>query len=75
MMHIGLLMQCLNQLKMNKNKETLYSFAKYCAEHPEERFWQAVRNWSGFPFVLVCTLPEWDLDRMYDTFYFEGRNK
>lgn len=28
-------------------KETLESFVKYCEENPEQRFWQALRNWSN----------------------------
>lgn len=31
--------------------ETLKNFIKYCEEHPEERFWQAVRNFSGSDFI------------------------
>ena len=27
--------------------EQLKSFIAYCEQHPEERFWQALRNWSG----------------------------
>ena len=30
-----------------KSAETLASFAAYCTEHPEQRFWQALCNWSG----------------------------
>jgi len=38
----------------NKNKKLLRSFTEYCEKHPEMRFWQALRNWSGYPFVLVA---------------------
>lgn len=30
-----------------KNKKLLNSFVDYCLKHPNERFWQALRNWSG----------------------------
>ena len=26
-------------------------FTKYCQENPGERFWQALRNWSGQDFI------------------------
>ena len=38
---------------MNKNKETLVDFIKYCLDHPELRFWQALRNWSGYWFIFA----------------------
>jgi hypothetical protein len=37
---------------MNKNGQKLVEFIKYCMEHPEQRFWQALRNWSGYYFVF-----------------------
>jgi hypothetical protein len=36
----------------NQNQRTLNSFVTYCSMHPEQRFWQALRNWSGFSFVI-----------------------
>jgi len=30
----------------NKNKELRDSFLEYCLKHPEQRFWQALRNWA-----------------------------
>lgn len=35
----------------NKNKKTLESFNLYCKQNPEERFWQALRNWSKYMFI------------------------
>ena len=35
----------------SENKELLDSFVKYCEAHPNERFWQALSNWSPFFFV------------------------
>ena len=67
---------------MNKNKKTLDSFVKYCSKHPEERFWQALCNWSNVSFVL--TSKNGNLDdicaamkrgHLNDTFYLEGKNK
>lgn len=45
---------------MDKNKTTkeLYNdFGDYISEHPEERFFQALRNWMGVGYVLVSELP------------------
>lgn len=49
---------------MNKNKENLLDFIKYCLDHPEERFWQALRNWSGFDFI-TATRGDWNCDTFY----------
>ena len=35
---------------MNKNQELLKDFTEYCKAHPEERFWQSLRGWSGLSF-------------------------
>lgn len=44
-------------------------FFEYLEAHPEERFWQALRNWSGFGFILSSTgMPG---DRPLDTFYYK----
>jgi hypothetical protein len=56
---------------MNKNKKTLDDFVAYCEAHPDERFWQALRNWVGKPFVTVGN-PGSVLE---DTFYWEGKDK
>ena len=58
----------------SKNGALLVEFAEYCAEHPEQRFWQALRNWSGSNFVLILshTAPRPDSGEM-DTFYMEGK--
>ena len=56
---------------MNKNTKVLNSFTKYCNKHPDERFWQALKNWSGFPFVYGMD----KAGNMTDTFYFDGKDK
>jgi hypothetical protein len=50
----------------------LISFMSYCKDHPKERFWQALRNWSGWDYVLVnkgMSLGELGLD-VHDTYYW-----
>jgi hypothetical protein len=59
---------------VNQNKDTLGSFIAYCCNHPEERFWQALRNWAGFRCILVsneCPV----FNDQHDTFYWEGKTK
>jgi len=55
-----------------KSKEQLDSFIKYCKEHPEYRFWQSIRNWSGYLFIYGEYYNE-DVDDnvLEDTFYKE----
>jgi hypothetical protein len=58
---------------VNKNSNLLKSFIKYCEKHPEERFWQALRNWAGVAFIYASCVPE-GRGGMEDTFYWE-KNK
>jgi hypothetical protein len=62
---------------MNRNEEVLYDFKKYCEEHPEERFWQALRNWSNYEFIYVSNKPSYAItcEEVQDTFFFEGKDK
>jgi len=58
----------------NKNHETLDSFIKYCDSHPEQRLWQALRNWSEENFIWASD--ERNSDPSFkDTFYWKGKNK
>lgn len=43
----------------SKNAETLRSFVKYCILHPEQRFWQALKNWSGAPKIYAALPAPW----------------
>ena len=61
--------------RYSRNKELLDSFTAYCKTHPSERFWQALRNWSGFHFVGVAQVGGFPEDPEYvDTFNWEGRD-
>jgi len=63
----------------NKNIEQLNSFTQYCNEHPEMRFWQALRNWNMLEnpedmFILTASDLDFDKDAylgLEDTFYRE----
>ena len=53
-----------------KSESLLQSFVVYCQEHPEERFWKALRNWSRWSFIGVSN----DLTGWTDTMFWEGRS-
>jgi hypothetical protein len=55
-----------------KSKRTLDDFIMYCYDHPDERFWQALRNWSGSAYILKSRYLPPD-NHIQDTFYLEGR--
>lgn len=68
-----------------KNEAELKSFIAYCEANPNERFWQALRNWSGAVAIWhQATGAPLDVDLsasldhkgkplvMQDTFYWEN---
>ncbi len=57
-----------------KNSKLLKEFYNYCQKHPKERFWQCLRNWSGFSFIYVTNEPTRE-GETFDTFYFEEKSK
>jgi hypothetical protein len=59
----------------SKNVRLLLEFQRYCLQHPEERFWQALLNWSGVYKISADDVTDEGI-RMFnvDTFYWEGRN-
>lgn len=65
----------MNGLKSGKQ---LVSLIHYCMTHPDERFWQALRSWSGYHAVMVVDkVPGMGADGLvnkeYDTFYMIER--
>ena len=61
---------------MNKNIRLISDFNRYSLSHPEERFWQALRNWSGHNFILFSDkMDSLDISKLpeeygiTDTFY------
>ena len=63
--------------KATRNGRTLFDFVCYCIQHPDERFWQALRNWSGYGFILVSTTAPYEINEgqlhdLNDTFNWEG---
>lgn len=61
-------------MKRPKSEDLLVDFARYCANHPKERFWQALRNWSCSPYLLMSRYLPSDL-HIRDTFYFEEKDR
>jgi hypothetical protein len=53
----------------NKNKETLKDFVKFCEEHKEYRFWQALYAWVGAVGIGGIWV------NGEDPFYWEGKLK
>lgn len=35
-----------------QNSEALASFTRYCRANPNQRFWQALRNWSKYRHII-----------------------
>lgn len=66
-------------MEENRNSKVLASFVKYCGENPEQRFWQALRNWCGKPFIFAGNIEYGDNgeavwpELVEDTFHWEGR--
>lgn len=61
---------------MNNTQKLLAEFTEYCNANPELRFWQALRNWSGFPFIYVSDFLVTEEDApVVDTFYFEEKDR
>jgi hypothetical protein len=58
-----------------RHEKDLASFVAYCKAHPEERFWQALRNWCGWHFVYVSDKVSYEINinehLVTDTFYKE----
>ena len=50
------------------------SLLAYCKKYPEQRFWQALSNWCGWPYIGVST----DKGSWQDTFLWidlDGRGE
>lgn len=71
-----------------RSEPCLADFVEYCRAHPHDRFWQALRNWSGYGYIYVSNrfllhdVEEVKFTRhsassydLQDTFYWEGRER
>ena len=57
------------------NKKLLKEFTEYCKNHKNERFWQALRNWSKFSYIFVGEHLGSEIIGGKDTFYFTTKRK
>ena len=63
---------------MRRNEQLLDSFTSYCEANPNQRFWQALRNWVGWGFIYASNFSEEEMDsqgHLKDTFYWEVNKK
>ena len=67
-----------NKIELNdegipsKNSKQLRKFVLYCLDNPEQRFWQALRNWAKVPFILKSS--HFDAD-MFDEKWIKKNSK
>lgn len=58
-----------------KAQDLLVEFADYIENHPEERFWQALKNWSGAESIWsFSTCSEGCSDHGEDTYNWKNKN-
>lgn len=67
-----------------RNSEVLESFVSYAKAHPEQRLWQALRNWAGVNFIYVSEHQAQEFqnpedamtvyNNLQETFYWEGKD-
>jgi hypothetical protein len=61
----------------SKNQKVLNDFIKYCQENPNQRFWQALKNWCGYNFIFVSNHNPLKnpliQEELIDTYYIEGK--
>ena len=69
-------------MSRTRNNEVLQSFVDYCNANPELRFWQALKNWSGYRFIFSSNIPIYELHAdeyassnplILDTYNWEGK--
>jgi hypothetical protein len=39
--------------KLSKSQKLAREFVAYVDENPDQRFWQAIRNFTGSPYVFI----------------------
>jgi hypothetical protein len=62
---------------MPKSAHLLAEFVAYCMTHPEDSFWKALRDWSGYKYILAsngCSVYESGEDKQIDTKDWETKN-
>lgn len=59
----------------SRNSTVLRDFIAYCRAHPDQRFWQALRNWSGQEFIKAQNWFGNPWAVTVDTFNWEGKDR
>lgn len=61
---------------MNNTQEAVESFLEYVKANPSERFWQALLNWTGLPFIAISPKPPSEISpELEDTYYLDMKVK
>jgi len=61
-------------VEKTRNSKILNDFVAYCKANPELRFWQALRNWSGYHFIFGSKNTHFDdFTSLHDTYYDEEK--
>lgn len=57
---------------MKTSVEMAQELLDYLKAHPEQRFWQALLNYTGLPYIAISPKPPKDISpELEDTFYLE----
>lgn len=56
---------------MIRDEKAKQSLIEYINDHPRERLWQAIRNWSGYNFIFAGN--KLDKSDAIDTFHLESK--
>lgn len=52
---------------MTKAQQKAKKFYEYVKKHPDERFWQALLNFTKVPYIMICDAPNGNNPR--DTYF------
>tara|TARA_R110000772_G_scaffold99174_3_gene198883 strand:- start:11372 stop:11557 length:186 start_codon:yes stop_codon:yes gene_type:complete len=55
----------------SRNQKLLEEFTAHCQMYPNERFWQALTNWSGQNRIMADGRDDFDPE---DTYYWETKD-
>ena len=60
-------------MKQEKTAEKkAYQLLAYIQAHPDQRFWQALLNVSGLPYIAISPIPPKEIDKkLVYTFYLK----
>jgi hypothetical protein len=63
-------------MPLPKSWPLLKDFITYCVDHPDLRFWQALRSWSKWHYIYASENGQESKHlELYDTFYWEETMK